>query len=195
MRLRRLLEHFLARHRLPSTARLRLDTLLSDPDLNNLLSQVLNATSKTFAFYQLETPLQSRIPAEKTEPFRRRELEQIQSILGILKHYNLQALEQLDQAGTLLAVRDGDVKAALHVETKGMDGLEVITLATDSAARRCGYAAKLLQNLFVKHPGATVFLKVDMTNDAAIRFYERAGFVRDERRAERWWVLPLEPLS
>ena len=194
-RLRRLLEHFLARHRLPSTARLRLDTLSSDTDLDDLLSQVPNATSKTLAFYQLETPAQARTSAGKTEPFGRWELEQVQRILGDLKDYGLETLERLDRAGALAAVWDEDVQAALHVETKGAEGLEVVTLATDPAARRQGYASALLQNLFMKHPGVTVVLKVEVTNEAAIRLYERAGFVRDERKTERWWYVPLEPLS
>ncbi len=194
-RLRRLLEHFLARHRLPSTARLRLDTPSSDTDLNSLLSQVPNATSKTFAYYQLETPTQPRTSAERSAPFGRRELEQIQSILGILKHYSLAVLEQLDRAGSLVAVRDEDVRAALHVEAKGWGRLEVITLATDTAARRRGYASALLQELLVKHSGATIFLKVETPNEAAIRLYERVGFIRDERKTERWWVLPPGPLS
>ena len=194
-RLRRLLEHFLTRHRLPSTARLRLDTLSPDTDLDLLLSQVPGATSKTFAFYQLETPAHSRTPAGKTAPFSRHDLEQIQSILGVLKHYSLGALEQLDRADALLAVRDGDIKAALHIEAKGSDGLEVVTLATDPAARRRGYASVLLHELFAKHPGMNVVLKVDVTNGAAIRLYERAGFARDERKTGRWWVLPPGPLS
>lgn len=194
-RLRRLLEHFLTRHRLPSAARLRLDTLSSDADLDLLLSQVPDATTKTFAYYQYETPAQSRKRTGNTAPFSRRDLEQIQSILGVLKHYSLEALEQLDHADALLAVRDGDVKAALHIEAKGSDALEVITFATDPAARCRGYASALLHELFAKHPGATVVLKVDVTNDAAIRLYERAGFARDERKTERWWVLPPGPLS
>ena len=194
-RLRRLLEHFLAHHRLPGTARLRLDTLSSNTDLNGLLSQVPNATSRTFAYYQQETPIRVGVPIEKSKPFSRRDLEEIQAILGVLKHYSSAALEQLDRAGVLLAVRDGDVKAALHLETKGTEGFEVVTLATDPAARRRGHASALLRKLFVKYPGVSVFLKVETTNDAAIRLYERAGFVRDERKAERWWVLPLEPLS
>lgn len=194
-RLRRLLEHFLSRHRLPSTARLRLDTPLSDTDLDLLLSQVPGTTSKIFACYQRETPARLRTPAEKTAPLGERELEQVQDILGVLKHYSLVTLEELDRAGSLVAVGDGGVKAALHIEAKGHEGLEVVTLATYPAARRRGYASALLQDLFVKRPGVTVSLKVDVTNDAAIRLYERVGFTRDERRAERRWVLPLEPLS
>lgn len=174
-RLRRLLEHFLSHHRLPSTARLRLDTLLADTDLNSLLSQLPGATSKTFACYQQETPAQPRTAAGETVPFSRRELEQIRSILGVLKHYRLATLEALGRAGSLVAVRDEDVRAALHVEARGQGGLEVVTLATDPAARRCGYASALLQNLFAKHPGVSVSLKVEVTNDAATRLTNGSG--------------------
>lgn len=190
-----LLKHFLTHYRLPRTARLRLDTLSSDTDLNLLLSQVPNAASKTFAHYRHETPAQPRTPAEKTVPFSKDDLEDIRNVLGVLKHYSLAELERLDRAGALLAVRDGGVKAALHVEMRGADRLEIVTLATDPAARRRGYASALLRKLFVKHPGVTVFLKIDVTNEAALRLYERAGFVRDEGNTQRWWYLPLEPLS
>lgn len=193
--LEELLKHFLAHHRLPQTARLRLDTLSSDTDLNLLLSHIPNAASKSFAHYQHETPAQPRTPAEKAAPFGRQDLEIIQNILGVLKRYSLADLGRLDRAGALLAVRDGDVKAALHVETRGADGLGVVTLATDPNARRRGHAFALLQHLFAKHPGVSVSLKVEVINDAAVRLYERAGFRRDEAKTERWWYLPLERLS
>ncbi len=190
-----LLKHFLTHHRLPQTARLRLDTLSSDTDLNLLLSQLPDATSKTFAHYRHETPAQPRTPAVKTAPFSRQDLEDIRNVLGVLKHYSLAELERLDRAGALLAVHDGGVKAALHVENRGAAGLEVVVLATDPNARRRGHASALLQRLFAKHPGVSVFLKVEVTNDAAVRLYERTGFRRDEAKTERWWYLPLEPLS
>lgn len=113
----------------------------------------------------------------------------------MLKPYRLGALEQLNREGMLVAVRDADVEAALHVEPRGAAGLEVVALATDPEAQRRGYGLALLSELFAKHPNTTIGLKVEATNSAACRLYERVGFVRNERKTERWWYLTLEPLS
>jgi ribosomal protein S18 acetylase RimI-like enzyme len=75
-----------------------------------------------------------------------------------------------------IVVLEGTAVGAL-VSTDGGDGLHILDLALVPEARGRGIGSALLADLLSAQPSARV--EVEATNQAARRFYERAGFDRD----------------
>jgi ribosomal protein S18 acetylase RimI-like enzyme len=104
--------------------------------------------------------------------------EQVARILSVLKHYTTSELKSLYAEDKLFVFCDaGRAVAALHLEPKPSNVCEVITLATDSARLRCGYAEKLLLKFVSSgHKFTQIELKVDENNTAAVNLYRKMGF-------------------
>ena len=96
-------------------------------------------------------------------------------------------------AEALIAI-ESDVVQAPHHTPAGFilyrcsaDECEVITLCVLSEARRRGAARQLLSALgdvLIKKGVVTIFLEVEEKNEAAIRLYEKDGYVQIGRRKE-----------
>ena len=75
------------------------------------------------------------------------------------------------------------------------DEAEILTLAVDAQARRCGLAAKLVQGFLTEalnRRAASAFLEVAANNDAAISLYLQAGFAKVGLR-QGYYVRPNKP--
>lgn len=82
-------------------------------------------------------------------------------------------------------VIDGDLQAMLVAQFVAGEA-EILTLATAPAARRCGFAGKLLSDVEqrLRPRGLTKWLlDVAADNVGAIAFYEKHGFQVDGRRS------------
>ena len=189
--LEKLLHHFLHHHKLSANTILRLDVPKVDNALTGMLESLFpKAPAKTFARYQLRTPPGTKKTLE-TPQLTEDDLETTRAILAQLKPYTVRELEYLAETGDLHVLKDNGVKAALHTTRHEREGLEIITLVTAPTQLRRGYASALLKRLLDAHPSTNMVLKVDIENTAAIKLYERAGFVRESDHTEVWWYLQL----
>jgi len=74
------------------------------------------------------------------------------------------------------------------------DDIEILNLAVQPGARRCGIGSELLHESFAwgKSDGsASAWLEVRQTNFAALRFYARHGFEVVGRR-KQYYIAPIE---
>lgn len=113
----------------------------------------------------------------------------VAQILGALKPYSADQLEQLHSQKELFVICENQTPvAAAHIQRKTEDTLEIVTLATDIKHRRQGHARALLRDLeqYAAHHSSSIEFQVKDDNAAAIRLYKRAGYRENEERSVRW---------
>jgi len=91
------------------------------------------------------------------------------------------------------AVRPGSI-AGFITARLAADEIEILNLGVAPDARRHGIATALLKAAMswgTENHAQKVFLEVRVSNSAAIRFYERAGFQTVGRRA-KYYTSPIE---
>jgi ribosomal protein S18 acetylase RimI-like enzyme len=191
-----LLRHFLSFNKLPKDAILRLDLLAEDKVKRTLFEQLFpKVATKTFLYFEFNFAKKEVLRNSSSPPAS--QLEQIQTILSPLKLYPIQQLKELSETGQLFSLEiDGVVKAALHYETRHKD-CEIITLATGQNDRNKGYGTELLLEFFQCYSNRfeTLFLKVNKDNPAALRLYEKVGFIQNKSKTQIWWYIPLQPIA
>jgi ribosomal-protein-alanine N-acetyltransferase len=89
-----------------------------------------------------------------------------------------------------VAISDGRVLGFLVVRQVAAEEREILNLAVDPSARRCGVARKLLES-DLQRAKTQWFLEVRASNSSAIKLYESSGF-REAGRRESYYNNPVE---
>lgn len=190
--LKPLFEHFLQFNQLPQNIKIRFDIKSNDYQLKQLIQTLFpNHSHKTFLHYQYLNSYQSKKPIQPHDV----DLTAIQAILSNLKHYSLKELAKLKELECLYWYPHQVPLSALHLEKKEGQSSEIITLSTTLEARQKGYAQALIKHVLDTHAAATIELKVEDSNLAAIKLYEKMSFQAIPTQNEDWFYLPINPLS
>ena len=80
------------------------------------------------------------------------------------------------QTGGWVAFKDHKIIGLLLFQKPTDDELEILNLAVNPDARRCGVGTKLLKQLLLDRKGQ-IFIEVRSSNQRATKFYRRWGFV------------------
>ena len=87
-------------------------------------------------------------------------------------------LERTIELGTYLGIRNEGTLVAMAGQRMRLDGyVEISAVCTDAAHRGRGYAAALVRALIAEMAPVRAILHVRKDNVAAIRVYERLGFI------------------
>ncbi len=117
------------------------------------------------------------------------DFHRVVQILGVLKPYSADQLEQLHSQNELFVIHQNQTPvAAAHIQRKTVDMTEIVTLATDTNQRHQGYAQALLRDLerYAAQHSLSIEFQVRGDNTPAIRLYERAGYRKNEKRSLNW---------
>ncbi len=94
---------------------------------------------------------------------------------------------QLPGAETFIAEAEGRPAGAFITDHRP-DAIELVDIAVSREARRCGIAGRIIGTLMDE--GLPIDLSVEVSNDPAIRLYEKLGFretaLGDVYRTMRW---------
>ncbi len=108
---------------------------------------------------------------------RKLEPKDIEVVNKYLKEFNYKIDETLNEFVNVLLYDDNGIKGVL-VYSKIYDRLEIDYIIVDKSYRRLGIASKLLKYMEDENKGAlNITLEVRESNDLAISFYKKNGFV------------------
>ena len=108
---------------------------------------------------------------------RKLEPKDIEVVNKYLKEFNYKIDETLNEFVNVLLYDDNGIKGVL-VYSKIYDRLEIDYIIVDKQYRRLGIASKLLKYMEDENKGAlNITLEVRESNDLAISFYKKNGFV------------------
>ena len=113
----------------------------------------------------------------------------VAQILGALKPYSADQLEQLYSQNELFVIHQNQTPvAAAHIQRKTVDMLEIATLVTDINHHHQGHAQTLLRDLeqYAAQRSSSIEFQVRNDNKSAIGLYERAGYRANAERSVRW---------
>ncbi len=182
-----LLDHFKRHHTMPTTTRLRFDLNARTAYLERTLRRFCQLVEvRQFERYSLRLEAKS---VGLWQPQVTTNLEAVRGILGSLRQYEPEQLERLLNEGwTRVLEVEGAPVAALHVQEKGHDQLEIVALSTRADALRRGHARALLRQLVHDATGhfERIGLQVNAENTAAIGLYRQLGFQSLKAATERW---------
>jgi ribosomal-protein-alanine acetyltransferase len=130
-----------------------------------------------------------RSMARQVLKFEPRHARGVAGILGKspqAAEWSLKSIEQLEQRGEVAWVVESEGHVAGFLVARAVaEEAEVLNLCVDPSKRRTGHAAALLNTavdeLLQLHVKA-IFLEVRLSNQPAISFYEKHGFLRNGRR-------------
>jgi GNAT superfamily N-acetyltransferase len=181
-----LLEHFKS-HQTQGSKLLRFDLKSDHANLETLVrSHSTVVTEKHFQRFELSIPSGS---TAKLQPYKTSNLIELQFILCSLVHYSLERLQTLlDQGWLRLIEYENMPVAAIHLNPRDSNSLEVASLATHPDFLRRGFARALLQRVRDDAIGVCdhIRLQVNVDNIAAIRLYQGAGFKEIPQDRELW---------
>jgi ribosomal-protein-alanine N-acetyltransferase len=116
------------------------------------------------------------------------EVEEIAKNSPEAAQWSRESYEELDRWGhSAWVVESGGRVCGFLVALIVAEHAEILNLAVDPTNRRAGMANALLEQAlaeFQRRRAASVFLEVRESNLAAIRFYEKRGFVRTGERKD-----------
>ena len=105
------------------------------------------------------------------------ESKDIEVVNKYLKEFNYKIDEKLNEFVNVLLYDDNGIKGVL-VYSRIYDRLEIDYIIVDKQYRRLGIASKLLKYMEDENKGAlNITLEVRESNDLAISFYKKNGFV------------------
>lgn len=189
-----LLRHLLQQHSFPSGTRLRFDLRVGDP-FESIIEQACQVVDrKVFKHYERQTGTGSPSERWALSVPDGTAIEQARCVLATLKPYSTAELRALmDTEAIHLLEAGGKVVAALHHQSVGSRGCEVVTFAVDERHRGRGHGREMLERFLGWCEGRfeTIRLRVEDSNTAASRLYEACGFQSDPIRSERWIYVAL----
>ena len=184
---RALLEYFTVHHNLSEHQQLRFDLTPAERQLRTIiikLCQIARVVNVHHFEKRIAPMLELRFELQAVSDFQR-----VAQILGTLKPYSADQLEQLHSQNELFVIHQNQTPvAAAHIQRKTVDTVEIVTLATDNNHRHQGYAQALLRDLerYAAQHSLSIEFQVRDDNVPAIQLYERAGYLKNEKRSVSW---------
>ena len=184
---RALLEHFAAHHDFSERQKLRFDLSRAMRNLETVIRDVCEII-EVVNVHHYEKRI-APIPEMYFEHQAVSDFQRVAQILGALKPYSADQLEQLHSQHELFVIHQNQTPvAAAHVQRKTVDTLEIVTLATDINHHHQGHAQALLRDVeqYAAQHSLSIVFQVRNDNKSAIGLYERAGYCANAECSVRW---------